>query len=145
MPEHKPPETIEELFTYRLHVLKKRTDRALDEAFRGGVGLPLTETRVLLSAGAFGPVSVSRLGQVSNLDRSQASRATDVLEKKGLLRKTSSESDGRGIEVTLTPLGKRLFMRAAKISRQCNAEFLQALDEAERQALNQAMHKLLDT
>lgn len=143
MPEHKSLDTIEELFTYRLHILKKRTDRILDQAFREGVGLPLTETRVLLSAGAFGPLSVSRLGQLSNLDRSQASRATDSLENKGMLCKTSSASDGRGIEVTLTPRGMQLFTCAAKIARKCNAEFLKALNDSERQALNQALHKLL--
>ena len=81
---------IEELFTYRLHVLKKQTDRAISDAFEAALSLSLTEARLLLSVGAFGPLSVSDLGRVSNLDRSQASRATDVLERKGLLAKTSN-------------------------------------------------------
>ena len=82
---------IAELFTYRLHVLKKQTDRTMSEAFEAALSLSLTEARLLLSVGAFGSLSVSDLGRVSNLDRSQASRATDVLERKGLLAKTSND------------------------------------------------------
>jgi hypothetical protein len=43
--------TIEELFTYRLHVIKKQTDRTMNEAFSSALGLSLTEARILLSVG----------------------------------------------------------------------------------------------
>jgi DNA-binding MarR family transcriptional regulator len=134
---------IEELFTYRLHVLKKQTDRAMNDAFEAALSLSLTEARLLLSVGAFGPLSVSDLGRVSNLDRSQASRATDVLERKGLLAKTSNEADGRGVLVALTAQGRSTYRRATTISKSTNEAILATLSEQEREVLAAALAKLV--
>jgi DNA-binding MarR family transcriptional regulator len=135
---------IESLFTYRLHVLKKQTDRAMNEAFTDEIALTLTEARVLLSIGSFGALSVSDLGKASNLDRSQASRATDILERKGLVEKASSETDGRGVVVTLTVKGKKTYTRAAAIAKARNDDILAALRPAEREALNAILAKLIE-
>ncbi|SDE24433.1 MarR family winged helix-turn-helix transcriptional regulator [Paraburkholderia lycopersici] len=134
---------IEELFTYRLHVLKKQTDRSMSDAFEAALSLSLTEARLLLSVGAFGALSVSDLGRVSNLDRSQASRATDVLERKGLLAKTSNEADARGVLVALTAQGRSTYRRAASISKSANDAILAALSEHEREVLAVALAKLV--
>jgi DNA-binding MarR family transcriptional regulator len=134
---------IEGLFTYRLHVLKKQTDRTMNEAFTDEIALTLTEARVLLSVGSFGALSVSDLGKASNLDRSQASRATDILERKGLVEKTSSATDGRGVVVTLTAKGKKTYTRAAAIAKARNDDILATLGQAEREALGKILTKLI--
>ncbi len=134
---------IEELFTYRLHVLKKQTDRTMNEAFSSALGLSLTEARILLSVGAFGPISVSDLGRVSNLDRSQASRATDALERKGLLEKASNAADARGVLVKLAAQGRNAYRRASAISTAQNEAILAALSAHEREVLQGALAKLV--
>ncbi|WP_321881627.1 MarR family winged helix-turn-helix transcriptional regulator [Paraburkholderia bannensis] len=134
---------IEELFTYRLHVLKKQTDRTMNEAFASALALTLTEARILLSVGAFGPISVSDLGRVSNLDRSQASRATDALERKGLLEKASNEADARGVLVKLSAQGRNTYRRASAISMAQNEAILAALSAHEREVLESALAKLV--
>ncbi|WP_322048589.1 MarR family winged helix-turn-helix transcriptional regulator [Paraburkholderia sp. J67] len=134
---------IEELFTYRLHVLKKQTDRTMNEAFSSALSLSLTEARILLSVGAFGPISVSDLGRVSNLDRSQASRATDVLERKGLLEKASNAADARGVLVKLSAQGRNTYRRASAISTAQNETILAALSAHEREVLQSALAKLV--
>jgi len=134
---------IQSLFTYRLHVLKKQTDKAMNEAFSDGIALTLTEARVLLSVGSFGALSVSDLGRASNLDRSQASRATDILERKGLVEKTSNATDGRGVVVSLTTKGKKTYSRAATIAQAQNDEILAALLPAERKAIHSMLAKLV--
>ncbi|HEV3432075.1 MAG TPA: MarR family winged helix-turn-helix transcriptional regulator [Paraburkholderia sp.] len=134
---------IEELFTYRLHVLKKQTDRTMNEAFSSALSLSLTEARILLSVGAFGPISVSDLGRVSNLDRSQASRATDALERKGLLEKASNAADARGVLVKLSAQGRNTYRRASAISTAQNEAILTALSAHEREVLQGALAKLV--
>ncbi|MBN3857740.1 MarR family transcriptional regulator [Paraburkholderia sp. Ac-20340] len=134
---------IEELFTYRLHVLKKQTDRTMNEAFSAALALSLTEARILLSVGAFGPISVSDLGRVSNLDRSQASRATDALERKGLLEKASNAADARGVLVKLSASGRTTYRRASAISAAQNEAILAALSAHEREVLQGALAKLV--
>jgi DNA-binding MarR family transcriptional regulator len=135
--------TIEDLFTYRLHVIKKQTDRTMNEAFSSALGLSLTEARILLSVGAFGPISVSDLGRVSNLDRSQASRATDALERKGLLEKASNAADARGVLVKLSAQGRTTYRRASAISTTQNEAILAALSAHEREVLQGALAKLV--
>jgi DNA-binding MarR family transcriptional regulator len=135
--------TIEDLFTYRLHVIKKQTDRTMNEAFSSALGLSLTEARILLSVGAFGPISVSDLGRVSNLDRSQASRATDALERKGLLEKASNAADARGVLVKLSAQGRTTYRRASAISTAQNEAILGALSAHEREVLQGALAKLV--
>lgn len=135
--------TIEALFTYRLHVLKKQTDRAMNDAFAASLSLSLTEARLLLTVGAFGPLSVSDLGRMSNLDRSQASRATDVLERKGMLAKTSNEADARGVLVALTTQGRNVYRRAATISKATNEAILATLTDHEREVLDSVFEKLV--
>jgi DNA-binding MarR family transcriptional regulator len=135
--------SIEDLFTYRLHVIKKQTDRTMNEAFSSALGLSLTEARILLSVGAFGPISVSDLGRVSNLDRSQASRATDALERKGLLEKASNAADARGVLVKLSAQGRATYRRASAISTAQNEAILAALSAHEREVLQGALAKLV--
>jgi DNA-binding MarR family transcriptional regulator len=134
---------IQSLFTYRLHVLKKHTDKAMNEAFIGGIALTLTEARILLSVGSFGALSVSDLGKASNLDRSQASRATDILERKELVEKTANATDGRGVVVSLTTKGKKTYARAASIAQEQNDEILAGLLPAERKAMLSMLAKLV--
>ncbi|WP_321785880.1 MarR family winged helix-turn-helix transcriptional regulator [Paraburkholderia sp. J94] len=135
---------IEELFTYRLHVLKKQTDRTMNEAFASALALSLTEARLLISVGAFGPISVSDLGRASNLDRSQASRATDVLERRGLLEKTTNAADARGVLIKLTAQGRNTYRRASAISKSGNEAILAVLSAQEREVLHAALAKLVE-
>lgn len=134
---------IEDLFTYRLHLLKKQTDRTMNEAFSAALSLSLTEARILLSVGAFGPISVSDLGRASNLDRSQASRATDALERKGLLEKASNAADARGVLVKLSAQGRNTYRRASAISTAQNEAILAVLSAHEREVLQGALAKLV--
>lgn len=134
---------IEDLFTYRLHLLKKQTDRTMNEAFSAALSLSLTEARILLSVGAFGPISVSDLGRASNLDRSQASRATDALERKGLLEKASNAADARGVLVKLSAQGRNTYRRASAISTAQNEAILAVLSAHEREVLQDALAKLV--
>lgn len=134
---------IESLFTYRLHILKKQTDRTMNDAFIDEIALTLTEARVLLSVGSVGVLSVSDLGKVSNLDRSQASRATDILERKGLVEKTANATDARGVVVTLTTKGKKTFTRAAVIAIARNNDILTSLSQSEREALDKILAKMV--
>jgi len=143
MPKKSPPkDTLEDFLTYRLHVVKKLTDKVIHDEFLERTGLSLSEARVVLCVGACGQLSVSELGQKSNLDRSQASRATDGLVRRGLLAKTSSEVDARGVEIRLTDAGDELFKRAWSVSQQRNAAFLALLEPAQASALMQALEVL---
>jgi len=143
MPKKLPTkDRLEDLLTYRLHVVKKLTDKVIHDEFLAHTGLSLPEARVVLCVGAYGQLSVSELGQKSNLDRSQASRAADGLVRRGLLAKTSSEIDARGVEIRLTGAGNEVFKRALAVSQQRNAAFLALLAPEQADALMSALEIL---
>jgi len=133
---------LEDLLTYRLHVVKKLTDKVIHDEFLEHTGLSLPEARVVLCVGSYGQLSVSELGQKSNLDRSQASRAADGMVRRGLLAKTNSEIDARGVEIRLTAAGDEVFKRALAVSQQRNAAFLALLAPEQASALMHALETL---
>lgn len=140
----KPPslDKLEELLTYRLHVVKKLTDRLIHDEFIEHTGLSLPEARVVLCVGIYGQLSVSELGQKSNLDRSQASRAADALVRRGLLAKAASEADARGVEIRLTAAGSEVFKRALSVSQRRNTAILALLEPGQAEALMRALETL---
>lgn len=143
MPKKSPiQDKLEDLLTYRLHVVKKLTDKVIHDAFIECTGLSLSEARVILCVGSYGQLSVSELGQKSNLDRSQASRAADGMVRRGLLAKTSNESDARGVEIRLTEAGGEVYKRALSVSQQRNAAFLALLEPSQASALMRALEIL---
>ncbi len=144
MPKKLPPkDKLEELLTYRLHLVKKLTDKLIHDEFVERIGLGLSEARVVLCIGSYGQLSVSELGQKSNLDRSQASRAADALVRRGLLVKSANEADARGVEIRLTEQGADLFKTALAVSQRRNAAFLALLAPEQAQSLMQALDTLI--
>ena len=54
---------------------------------------------------------VVALADKGNLNKSQASRAAQILVDKGWVQKTGHPSDGRGVELSLTPAGQKLWKK----------------------------------
>ncbi|MEY4752613.1 MAG: hypothetical protein RJA44_288 [Pseudomonadota bacterium] len=133
---------LERQLTYRLHLLHKLTDAASADAYLHECGLPLSEGRCLAAIGAFAPLSVVELGQHANLDKGQASRAAQALSERGLVLKTASATDGRGIVLTLTDSGSAMHDRVMALIRRRNHEIFDCLDEAEQQQLGQMLERL---
>lgn len=129
--------------THRLHTLHKLTDRVSQSAYLSDAGLPLGEGRCLAAVGAFSPLSVNDLAQAANLNKGQASRAAQALVDQGLVRKEASESDGRGVVLTLTPKGERAWQRVMAVIERRNDEIVACLSAAERRQLDALLDRLI--
>ena len=70
------------------------------------VGINLAQFSLLRNVNRHGPVSLTRLGEITELDRSTLGRNIRVLERMGLCAMTHSE-DKREASIALTPDGKR--------------------------------------
>lgn len=129
--------------THRLHVLQKLTDRVSQQAYLDKTGMPLSEGRCLAAVGAFSPLSVSELAARANLDKGQASRAAQALLDQGLVSKEASAIDGRGVVLSLTPQGVRVWRRVMKIIRDRNEEIVACLTPDEREMLDELLDRLV--
>ncbi|MGE8686891.1 MAG: MarR family winged helix-turn-helix transcriptional regulator [Achromobacter sp.] len=135
---------LERFLTYRLHVLNKITDRDTNRAYLAECGIPLGEARCLAAIGRYAPLSVKDLARAANLNKGQASRSAQALVDRGLVEKTHSESDGRGVVLAPTPAGVAQYQRIIDLIARRNDEIFSCLDADEQQALGGLLDRLIE-
>ena len=138
------PAPLDRTITHRLHTLSKITDRVSQAAYQADAGIPYSEGRCLAAIGAFSPLSVNDLAQRANLNKGQASRAAQSLVDQGFVRKEASETDGRGVVLTLTARGERVWHRVMLVIERRNAEIVACLDAAEVRQLGKLLDRLVE-
>jgi DNA-binding MarR family transcriptional regulator len=104
--------------------------------------LSLTQLRVL------GILRDRRLGMTAlaghlGLEKSTMSGLVDRAEKRGLLRRAASATDGRAVDVFLTPRGAELADRLSADVAQMLAPMTHALRPAERRKLQALLEQAL--
>lgn len=134
---------LERSLTYRLHALAKLTDRASHAAYLEGAGLSHSEGRCLAAIGRYAPLSLIDFAAAANLNKGQASRAVQSLVERGLARKAASPTDGRGVVLTLTPQGERVYRRVLAVIERRNRDITGCLDPSERALLDDLIDRLI--
>jgi DNA-binding MarR family transcriptional regulator len=134
---------LDRTLTYRLHLLHKLTDIESQRAYVNDAGLTMSDGRCLTTIGTFAPLSVNVLAQKANLNKGQASRAAQSLIDKGLVLKSASPTDGRGVVLTLTPTGKTAWQRAMGVVGQRNTDIFGVLSPQEQTQLGDFFDRLI--
>ena len=137
-----PP--LERFLTYRLHVLNKITDRDTNRVYLADCGIPLGEARCLAAIGRYAPLSVNDLARAANLNKGQASRSAQALVERGLVEKTNSESDGRGVVLAPTAAGVAQYRRVIDLIARRNDEIFACLSADEQRLLGGMLDRLID-
>ena len=135
--------TIRELLSYRLHQVANLLSRGAEMRYRREFGVSLWEWRtVALLGGALEPQSLNELARAAGMDKSQMSRVVSGLTGKRMVRRETDAQDARGIRLSLTAAGKKLYRRLIRAAAERNSAFLGCLSAKERACLEQAMSKL---
>jgi DNA-binding MarR family transcriptional regulator len=134
---------LDRTMTYRLHLLHKLSDRESQRAYLDHTSLPLSEARCLSAIGSFAPLSINDLAQRANLNKGQASRAAQALVEKALVQKLASETDGRGVVLTLTRKGVQACERVMQVVARRNAEIFGCLSAAEQEQLSEMFDRMI--
>jgi ribulose-5-phosphate 4-epimerase/fuculose-1-phosphate aldolase/DNA-binding MarR family transcriptional regulator len=122
-----PPEaplTIRELVSYRLHVVANLLSRGAAMRYKREFGVSLWEWRTVALLGAQAPLSLNELARAAGLDKSQMSRVVSGLAGRGLVLRGEDEADGRGVKLSLTRAGERLYEDLIRAAAERNAAFL---------------------
>lgn len=135
---------LERSLTYRLHLLHKISDHDSHLAYLNALGLSLSEARCLATIGAFQPMSVMDLADKGNLNKGQASRAAQILVDKGWLEKKDNPADGRGVTLSLTAQGKKLWRQTMALIETRNQTIFGCLSQAERNTLSHLLDRLIE-
>ncbi len=142
-PKRKSP-SLDRTITHRLHTLSKITDRVSQAAYESDAGIPYSEGRCLAAIGTFSPLSVNDLARRANLNKGQASRAAQSLVDQGLVRKEASATDGRGVVLTPTPKGERIWQRLMLVIERRNAEIVSCLTASEVEQFSALLDRLVE-
>jgi DNA-binding MarR family transcriptional regulator len=137
------PPGIRELLSYRLHVVANLLSRGAELRYGREFGVSLWEWRtVALLGGAKGAQSLNELARAAGVDKSQMSRVVSGLAARGLVLRAIDANDGRGVRLTLTRAGRKLYDGLIRAAAERNDAFLDCLSDKERAAFDAALDKL---
>ena len=91
----------------------RRLTARYDEAL-APVGINLAQFSLLRNIDRHGPLSLTRLSEITELDRSTLGRNVRVLERMGLCA-TAPSTDKREAAIALTPEGQRILAAATPV------------------------------
>ena len=135
--------TIRELLSYRLHQVANLLSRGAELRYRREFGVSLWEWRtVALLGGAPEPQSLNELARAAGMDKGQMSRVVSGLTKREIVSREADANDARGIRLSLTMNGKKLYRKLIGAAAERNSAFLGCLSAQERSCLEKAMTKL---
>ncbi|HET6794764.1 MAG TPA: MarR family transcriptional regulator [Acidimicrobiales bacterium] len=104
----------------------------------------LAQYRVLVVLASRGPQRLADLAEALAVQPSTATRVSDRLVRKRLVRRQRASADRREVRLTLTGSGRQLVDRVTRRRRAEIARLIAALDPDERHAVVAALRALTD-
>jgi DNA-binding MarR family transcriptional regulator len=89
-----------------------------------------------------GPISVTALADQELVRPATMSRMVSALVDEGLVKRNSDKNDGRGVLVTTTPKGRRIYQRAQEQRLRHFAEALERLSDEQLAAMRSLTSQL---
>ncbi len=108
-----------------------------DEALRP-TGLRATQFGILAATMVMGPLTVTKLAEVTVTDRTTLTRNLKLLAKKGLIR-IQRGNDGREREVSLTERGREALAQAYPFWQKAQAHVVKGLGEERWKSLREGL------
>lgn len=139
-----PRAEIRELISFRIHALANLLSRGAALRYRREFGVSLMEWRSIALLGAHQPLSLTQLARHAGLDKSQMSRVVAGLTERALVLRGIDSADGRGVRLSLTRAGHKLYLGLIASANQRNQAFAEALNGEEHAMLETILARLFD-
>jgi DNA-binding MarR family transcriptional regulator len=134
---------IRDLLSYRLHVVANLLSRGAELRYRREFGVSLWEWRSIALLGAVSePLSLNHLAHAAGIHKSQMSRVVSGLAKRGLVRRAADPGDARGVRLTLSKPGRKVYDGLISAAAERDAAFRDCLSAKEKQMFDAALNKL---
>jgi DNA-binding MarR family transcriptional regulator len=137
-----PKVAMMELVSFRLHSVANLLSRGAAMRYKREFGVTLWEWRTIALVGAQAGLSLNELAKIAGLDKSQVSRVVTGLTDRGLMLRRADDNDARGIRLSLTREGERLYEGLISAASERNELVLATLGKDDRLALQRALGKL---
>jgi DNA-binding MarR family transcriptional regulator len=134
---------IRDLLSFKLHRVANLLSRGAELRYRREFRVSLWEWRTLAFLGRSDEqMSLGQLAQAANIDKSQMSRVVTGLTKRRLVLREAHPSDGRGVRLTLSKAGQRIYHGLIRSALQRDELFRKCLSEKEAQVFDRALSKI---
>lgn len=130
-------------WAYRLAYVVNRYREPLLKYVEEEFGLIRPEWTVLLCVSAREGIIAKDIWEMTGQPRNSISRGAKSLEKKGLIRRSKSETDRRRIILELTPLGKEMFDKISPFFEDRETHLLSCLTGPEVEQLQYLLIKMV--
>ena len=122
---------LDEFLPYRLSLASNAVSLVLTRAYESRFGLKMHEWRVITVLAEDAELTQQEIVGRTKMDKVTVSRAAQVLERRGLLRRVTNAQDGRSLRLSLTDEGRELYARVVPAVVELEAEMLQGLSARE--------------
>lgn len=139
-----PRAEIRDLISFRIHALANLLSRGAALTYRREFGVSLAEWRTVALLGAHEPLSLNELARHAGLDKSQMSRVVAGLVGRDLVQRDADSRDGRGVRLSLSRAGHRLYEGLIAAANRRNDAFASALAPEEHAMLEPILARLAE-
>jgi len=136
------PRLLRGLLSHRVLVLSNTLALAASRYYPRRFGVRLPEWRVIDALHAGRGISANQISQWLRTDKAWVGRSVERLIAAGYVRRRPDPEHGRRLLLSLTAKGERVHAVIAVAARRRHDNLLDALSEAEREALERALGKL---
>jgi DNA-binding MarR family transcriptional regulator len=141
------PPGIRALLSYRINALANQLSRGAALRYKREFGVSLWEWRTIALLGEPAldetkALSQTDLARLAGLDKGQVSRVVSGLAERGLVLRVADASDARGVRLSLTRTGRRLYEGLITAAAERNDALLGTLSAAEHALLESALARL---
>jgi DNA-binding MarR family transcriptional regulator len=134
---------IRDLISYRVHTVANLLSRGAELRYRREFGVSLWEWRTIALLGAAdAALSLGHLAHAAGIDKSQMSRVVSGLAKRRIVLRAAHPGDGRGVRLTLTKSGARLYQGLIRAAAERDQAFRSCLSVKEKDVFEKVLAKL---
>ena len=136
------PVVLDDMFLYHLARLQATAGSMVVRLCEGGYGITRREWRMLCLLAEAGQLQPSQLAARAQLDRTRTSRAVTALLAKGLIGRQAQAGDARRALLQLSDAGHVLYAELFPQVQAINRALMDAVPEAELQAMASAFARI---
>jgi DNA-binding MarR family transcriptional regulator len=134
---------IRDLLSYRVHMVANLLSRGAELRYRREFGVSLWEWRTIALLGAADEaLSLGHLAHAAGIDKSQMSRVVSGLARRRIVLREAHPGDGRGVHLTLTKPGRRVYQGLIRAASERDQAFRNCLSTREKDVFEKALAKL---
>jgi DNA-binding MarR family transcriptional regulator len=134
---------IRDLLSYRVHMVANLLSRGAELRYRREFDVSLWEWRTIALLGAAEEaLSLGHLAHAAGIDKSQMSRVVSGLARRRIVLREAHPGDGRGVRLTLSKAGRRVYQGLIRAAAERDAAFRNCLSAREKDIFERALAKL---